>query len=627
MPAFDLVTSEAELPGRVGRSRDTFELLAPGRNAASSIDPTDPDNFGQGGTLSFDISLSRGEWLDLENSGVAIDYVLYREDAGGTLEQLVVGDQIAPALFTASNLFKAANFYLNGTKLESVTDQYAATSAYLERTTRPKAWLDSVGNSLFNAGSFQERINKYALDGGESAIGSGLIPVAMFGLSEPNPGPPTTQGTKPENIPKAVELTTSDPAPAFVNLDIALMANTTNAAGFAVTGGGGEIYFRKTGSYYYTVSAQTTRTGSNNSYVTLKRITTYAVGGVDEQEFIIPQVAVGTGFNGNFSETNFVNVTSNDKIIWKAAATGAVGGGEKTFLDLQVMFYFVPDSAVVDVASAERITGQRLMHRPPLSTWYPEPDMPLLPAGQFRLDLDPDVSWASAAVETLNNGQPGTAFVVRITNVQLIIHKVFGAPVDDASYLIPLYPCVCTQRSTRAIVGQQRVYFDTHASAQELGVAFRDRDAGSNTRYNPAMFRPANEADRRVRRLYIEFDSVTKPSQAQLSEFKTSDVSIRWLGVDNTGLNYFESLAQKSMEVSAIGSESLRDMRNRGYLWAFDWPRDPSSRATRAYVNFEYASNGLPNADSSVLFFERYWSAAQVSIQNAQVVNVTVREA
>ncbi len=635
--SFDLITSESELPGRVGKARDLYELLAPGRSVTSYYTPsTATDSFGRGGQLSFDFTAARGEWIDLQNSALQIDYVLYKSSSPADT-QLTLADQIAPALFTPSACFKSASFYINGTKIEAVTDQYAACSTYLERTLRPKAWLDGVGDSLENTTDVANRIARYSSDAANmaAALTSTLVVNNTSGISVAV----ATNLVTPVVTPLLTTLTTAaiaslGPEPPSLasnkirinapgTYELAVSVHGTQAHRFNTPDPGGPANMIVSAELTDSIDTPISPSFANESVIVLSKTPYIATATLQDSVFSADFSAYVTVTPTQFAAgQRFIELRVTN--FMPTAESGPAPTIASNDLVVRV-------SKLVDTASsvgipAERVCGQRLIHRPPLSIWYPAAETPMLPCGSYRLDMDPDVDWQKAAVQSLGVArEPNTDYVVRITNVQLLLHRVYGPPVDNTTYLIPLYSVVCTQRSTASSAGQQRIYFDVHASCQELGVAFRQQEAGSNTLYPPTSFNLPNEADRRVKRLYLEFDGSTKPSQSEISEYKDS-VSASFQGFDLTAGRYFEGLAALGGDVEAIGAESLEDQHQRGLLVSYQWPRDASSRATRAYVNFQYAALPALPVNATVLLFERYWAAAQIQIQNSQVIGVTVRD-
>jgi hypothetical protein len=634
---FDLLDNAEQLPYKEGAVRDQWQLISPTRPVATAVPSSFPvtaasaDSFG-GGLLSFKVDCAAGEYWDIENSALAIDYVL----TASTGSPLTVSQQIAPAFNTAACLFRGATLMLNNTVVEECKDQYGPQSTFMERMYRPAGYIDTVGSSASNLMSFQQRVQKYASDGvaqgtlltvpGTSA---GVYSIATFTSSQTVPYQVLTESAA-DDVSLAVGPTQGTGAPVVTPVGVTR----------------GYMTIVTTGVYEVTVSMDiswnATRATADQIYFSvLTKKRTPALQTLDTMTFPTP---TSQSQPASMTTTVLVNLTAGDVIALALNAPACPGADttntRATITGGQFMATLIATTGggATSGLASEQITGQRLIHRPPLSLWYPREDAPYLAAGTWQLDMQPlpTAEWRKACVQAAAQRVYGTDYVCTITNVQLMVHKVVSRRLEDKTYFIDVNPV--TVRATQIsnvsgnVAADYNNFFDVPPLTQEVAFAFQDQAAGTtaaSSLITPTMFKlftgansAAQGADLACDRLWIQYDNVTKPEQSQVGTYKANSSYI-----DNDALAWYQTMCACSSSLRGEGIESYADAKERGLIRRFQWPRDGQSRASRLDVYYHFTTSPVQGSGGAmILMFARRRAYCRITIQQGQVIGVQLND-
>ncbi len=150
---FSLKTSQSQLDqGNAGIANAGYDQIAPTRDVTNA-------NFSNG-SIHIKWSVSGTKHWNPSRSYLRTRVKLSKADGS----QLTSSDGIAPNMMLMSNLFQSLEFRINDKTVSRIADFVPQIDALQMRTTKSKAWIDSVGDSSQLTGaSFSARQNVCAV--------------------------------------------------------------------------------------------------------------------------------------------------------------------------------------------------------------------------------------------------------------------------------------------------------------------------------------------------------------------------------------------------------------------------------------------------------------------------------
>lgn len=272
-----------------------------------------------------------------------------------------------------------------------------------------------------------------------------------------------------------------------------------------------------------------------------------------------------------------------------------------------------------DGNESRRVKDLELKWQPPMSIFKVQE---WLPAGKYELVLNPQTTAAYKlrAIESLGFKTAATDYDFEVVDMYLYTAMADSSRIDDLTYMIDLDETRC-QVDTGTGSGLQQKNFDVSPSSYALTAAFQDSVAGSRSEYSASKFKVRagilGGNDLSLQRLYLTYGGQSKPSPDADPEYKEGTA------IDYTTQRYADSLLQSNQFFQEGGVETLEEWQTRGPYYYFNWPKDGRDRSTRAQVNFQL---GTP-ANTRVLMFDHYKSAAHISVKDGHVIDVQVFDA
>lgn len=289
-----------------------------------------------------------------------------------------------------------------------------------------------------------------------------------------------------------------------------------------------------------------------------------------------------------------------------------------------------------DAAESTLVNGQQgrgkgsleCIWRPPLNIMDVET---CLPCGKYSIVLNPINASQYKLNAVLTSGADskvagaGGQFDFKITDIYLYVHTVEGETVSSKSYALDLQNIHCQADTVQNASLNQR-YFDVSPSTVALAVAYQDVRL-QDTRVSASYFTcsaadPVNNPfasgtlQNNLNRFFISYGGMQKPAPDADPQY---DVT-----TDRLAERYYETQLESLMAFDPAGPETYQEWLRRGLYMLYNFPKDGDSAATRVQINSQFSQPTGPNM--RVLLFSISRTAAQITVSNGSVVNVTLVE-
>lgn len=199
-----------------------------------------------------------------------------------------------------------------------------------------------------------------------------------------------------------------------------------------------------------------------------------------------------------------------------------------------------------------------------------------------------------------------------VEDIQLNVCKYDGQRVpQDYSYFLDLRPIRC--QITQISAQDQEYSVDVIKSTDAIVCAFQDSRIGSNTLYSASKFISGNDEHDNLTRFYINYAGVQKPEPAFDIQYDQAN------GIDR----FVDVYHRNNVNTGALfkaSAETIQEWRERGMYILTLFPKDGSSRATRATIRATFSA--APANNPNMLIFELYKTIVRIVMQNGQVVEV-----
>ena len=213
-----------------------------------------------------------------------------------------------------------------------------------------------------------------------------------------------------------------------------------------------------------------------------------------------------------------------------------------------------------------------------------------LPAGDYRVSMNPAQNYKKAALESLY-GAPGdtigdTDFDVQVLGVQMYLYTAkMSLPMELKEMLFEQ-----NIQSKPFTTSSNTLNFTIPSSTKAISIWFQSDDVGYNPLIPATMFKTFSNPFGSGNTPYLSLESI------QLTYANTSKPSTRWSSTYNQTTSelqqrWRDAYADAGTLVSAGGCESYEDWLTRGAVYHFDFSRsaDDSSTELQVSANFNIA--------------------------------------
>jgi hypothetical protein len=142
-------------------------------------------------------------------------------------------------------------------------------------------------------------------------------------------------------------------------------------------------------------------------------------------------------------------------------------------------------------------------------------------AGDYRIQLNPNASYRTSAVESRNPNFTATGnnstYTINITDVKLYIYTQKMSIPNQVSTL-HLMEC-----NVQSKVYATNLQFSVPSSTKAITIFTQAVEAGSNPLYPPSMFKAIGDTDLSLSTLQISYAGTTKSVTPWLSNFQTNN--------------------------------------------------------------------------------------------------------
>lgn len=240
-----------------------------------------------------------------------------------------------------------------------------------------------------------------------------------------------------------------------------------------------------------------------------------------------------------------------------------------------------------------------------------------LGGGDFKLALNPNANYQSAAVETKNGSYvAGTTFDLQVTSLKFYTY-VEKLRIPDSLQEIKLMEYQVLSKPW-----QSTLSFTVSPYTEAITVFIQDRFAGYNALVPPSRFKTIDNSDLKLQKIQVSFAGQNKPSVPWDSQFSQS--------VNKLEQRYFETYEELGIDTNALGCESYDDYLQRGPMYHFHFVRDENNRSSEVSVSTTF--NGLasgpmsnyPNDGSALVYvIAHFRNVARITTSGGRIVQAS----
>jgi hypothetical protein len=221
------------------------------------------------------------------------------------------------------------------------------------------------------------------------------------------------------------------------------------------------------------------------------------------------------------------------------------------------------------------------MWKPPLGIF--DLDTPL-PAGDYRIALNPSQDYKSAGIETLlgdqTNPAPVSFYNLKITDVRFYLATVKQSVPQSLTSTI----FECEVQSKPASTASSTLNFTIPSSTRAITVWVQSDDNGKNTLIPPSKFVCFPNGDnihpeRGIESLQLTYSNMTKPSVRWASAYDKTT------GVNQLQQRYRDTYDHAGMLNNSGGIERFEEYIERGPIYHFSWNRSSEDRSTELQIS------------------------------------------
>ena len=537
--------------------------------------------------------------------------LLQVREAGDNARPLLSGEDIAPNMGLAANLFKSAEVSLNGHTLERITERLPQIDALKTRMKNTGSWLDQVGKTTnFWEPDFDKRREQVCVDG---YVGDRNC------LADAEYGPWLTQRQAQFNPQHRLRYDRKTQIVEFDRNDM------------------GVIDIR--------VGPMSLRPGDRLRH---RELVLNVVSVVDSTHALV--TCHDTGPDGNIcvgemdaNDGDDGNNGDDDDDGDDDSSSHAIDDDDIQDAHGVSGWEFQKLSSAVNNEARGQSTFE-IIWRPPLGFFDVEHAIP--PGGDWVFAFNPvnAMDAQKNVVESLlqdlscanpDNGaqlQSGS-FNFAVKDFFFYAYTIESDRFDHGDWLLDLQNTRCQlQNMPNNAMSLTQKTFDVPGKTSSLTLAFQDQGPTSDTRYSQSKFKirpaPVDESgtlstqegqDLLLERFFIQYGNEQKPvpdfdgaySKALSNSFRRTENFLVH--------RYVDSLMQTNLFHTDGGAETYDDWIRRGPYYHFRWPKDAMENSTRVTVNFKFSQRFAENLEHQVMLFSQWRTAYKITHRNGRI--------
>ena len=522
-------------------------------------------------------------------------------------QPILTGEDIAPSMGLAANLFKSVELRLNGHTLERITERLPQIDALKTRMRNTGSWLDQIGKTTnFWDPNFVHRRECVATDGYISKRG-------CFYTHGVNPSM-----TQEQAMFHVQHLIRYDSQRQVLEFD----ANGQTPI---------DIMH----------GSMALRTGDRLRHGELEL---EIVNVIDETHALVKVNGCDMDGNVNVEEEKDDDDDDDDNDDGNAPHAIAIGCNG---WHIQKIMHSGNNEA-------RGHSDFEIVWRPPLGFFDIEHAIP--PGGEWLIELNPAnvMDAQKNVVESILSDLP-VAFNINGENFQANSFNFAGSDFffyaytlesqrfDHGDWFLDLQNTRCQLQSIpNNSMSLTQKTFDVPGKTNALTVAFQDQGPFGDTRYSQSKFKirpaPVNEdngdgrfsaiegQDLMLERFFIQYGNEQKPVPDFDGKYTKVLSNSTLPSYDFLVHRYIDTLMQANLYHTDGGAESYDDWLRRGPYYHFKWPKDAMQSSTRVTVNFKFARPFAGRQEHQVVLFSQWRSAYKITHRNGRVHLPTLQE-
>ena len=336
-----------------------------------------------------------------------------------------------------------------------------------------------------------------------------------------------------------------------------------------------------------------------------------------------------TGVNTNFNGTGNPDVTVNaangqpavpllrfgDYIdvptingITRVQVTGVTGATTATYEPVLATLSAVAATAGLFAYRGKgKKTTYTALWKPPIGIFDSDK---ALGSGDFRISLNPNARYKTAAIESVANLVPGAGSV----NFEILELKLYIALIQDTVQQSGVESLFFSEQhlQSKPMTGlANSLDFTVPPSTKMIAFFLQSNKAGSDTRIPPSKFRALGNYELGVKSFQLTYANRSRPSTKWESGFDTTRNTMQQ--------RFWDTYQECGLAELQGGTETMQEWMDRGPIYVYRFDRDSNDKSTLVQLQLE-VDRYEPNCNVMLCAF--YTRTVEIAYQNGMITDV-----
>ena len=233
-----------------------------------------------------------------------------------------------------------------------------------------------------------------------------------------------------------------------------------------------------------------------------------------------------------------------------------------------------------------------------------------LGSGDFRISLNPNARYKTAAIESVANLVPAPASV----DFEILELKLYIALIQDTVQQSGVESLFFSEQhlQSKPMTGlANSLDFTVPPSTKMIAFFLQSNKAGSDTRIPPSKFRALGNYELGVKSFQLTYANRSRPSTKWESGFDTTRNTMQQ--------RFWDTYQECGLAELQGGTETMQEWMDRGPIYVYRFDRDSNDKSTLVQLQLE-VDRYEPNCNVMLCAF--YTRTVEIAYQNGMITDV-----
>ena len=233
-----------------------------------------------------------------------------------------------------------------------------------------------------------------------------------------------------------------------------------------------------------------------------------------------------------------------------------------------------------------------------------------LGSGDFRISLNPNARYKTAAIESVANLVPAPASV----DFEILELKLYIALIQDTVQQSGVESLFFSEQhlQSKPMTGlANSLDFTVPPSTKMIAFFLQSNKAGSDTRIPPSKFRALGDYELGVKSFQLTYANRSRPSTKWESGFDTTRNTMQQ--------RFWDTYQECGLAELQGGTETMQEWMDRGPIYVYRFDRDSNDKSTLVQLQLE-VDRYEPNCNVMLCAF--YTRTVEIAYQNGMITDV-----